>query len=107
MDFSQRQVQGDIPVLRMVCSWCGALLRESTSPDAVTSHGICRRGAGVLERDARRGSTPTQRNRGAPTPLAFVEEPLKELMCRLYESREALRDLQKHAGDNGKLLGTV
>jgi len=107
MDFSQTHTDGPVPVLRLVCSWCGALLREATSPEAATSHGICRKCASVLERDCRRGSTPPQRNLDPPNALGFVEERLNEMMCKLYESREALRDLQKRIGDNGRLLGAV
>ena len=27
--------------IRVVCAWCGALVRASGDPDALTSHGIC------------------------------------------------------------------
>ena len=89
--------------VRVLCGWCGYVVHESPDSNALTSHGICSRCARVLEGASDRDkSLPS----GDPS-LATIEEHTNRLMCHLYESKQALLDLQQRVGHDGELLGRV
>jgi hypothetical protein len=88
--------------IRVLCGWCGCLLRDSSDARAVTSHGICARCARVLE-----GSTSKDKSLRSDDILASIEEHANQLMCGLYEMRQRLVDIQHRVGADGELLGRV
>jgi hypothetical protein len=88
--------------VRLLCGWCGCLLRESTDARATTSHGICATCARVLE-----GTTSREKSLRSNDLLVSIEEHVNQLMCGLYESRQRLLDIQRRVGDDGELLGRV
>src|SRR5262245_43495100 len=89
--------------VRVLCGWCGCVVHESPDSNAQTSHGICSGCARVLEGASDRDkSLPA----GDPT-LGTIEEQTNRLMCHLYESKQALLDLQRKVGHDGELLGRV
>ena len=88
--------------VRVLCGWCGTLLRESTDARATTSHGICATCARVLE-----GTTSREKSLRSDDLLGSIEEHANQLMCGLYESRQRLLDIQRRVGNDGELLGRV
>jgi hypothetical protein len=89
--------------VRVLCGWCGCVVHDSTDSNALTSHGICSRCVRVLE-------GASDRDKSLPSgdhTLATIEEQTNRLMCHLYESRQALLDLQRRVGHDGDLLGRV
>lgn len=104
MELTGTRIDGDHATV--VCGWCGKVLRESPDTAALTSHGICCRCAGVLEEQgsAPQKDAPLVRRDDLP---GFLEERLNELMCRLYDSRQTLLDVQKRVAADGELLGRI
>ena len=103
MDLHHDPVSVEKQDVRVVCGWCGILLRESTGASAITSHGICPRCVRVLE-------TRSPGDESQPSDdlvLSRIEEHTNRLMCRLYESRQCLLDVQKRVRNDGELLGRV
>ena len=102
MDLVQHE-KGDArqDTLRVVCGWCGRLLRDRPGSEAATSHGICDRCARVLERVA-----GDEAPRGEPA-FSALEEHTNQLMCHLYETSQMLLDIQQRVRENGELLGRV
>ncbi len=90
----------------VVCGWCGKVLRHSLDAAALTSHGICRRCAGVLEEQGSAGQKDAPATKSDDLP-GFLEERLNELMCGLYESRQTLLEVQKRVRADGELLGRI
>jgi hypothetical protein len=103
MELRQDSISDETPDVRMICGWCGRLLREPQTPAAITSHGICRHCARVLE--GRSTDDKSQPSDGLV--LSTIEEHINSLMCRLYESRQSLLDLQRRVHDDGELLGRI
>ena len=86
-----------------MCGWCGILLRESADAAAITSHGICPRCVRVLENR----STGDESQPPDDFVLSKIEDHTNQLMCRLYETRQALLDVQRRVNVDGELLGRV
>ena len=89
--------------VRVMCGWCGRLLREPAGEASITSHGICERCARVLE------MRPTADESLPPDNLLLskIEEHTNLLMCRLYESRQSLLDVQRRAKRAGDLIQRI
>ena len=109
MDATRMRVDEDKPgssSTALVCGWCKKVLRESSDTDALTSHGICRRCASVLEGQYSAGRVGAVVGDGADLAV-FLEERLNELMCRLYESRQLLLEVQTRVPADTEVLGRV
>ena len=86
-----------------VCAWCGRMFPKIPNARALPSHGICNRCAWVLE-----GQTMSDKGHPSGDPVVSeIEEHTNRLMCRLYESRQALLAIQRRVGDDAELLGIV
>ena len=85
--------------IRVVCGWCGRLLRECNESGALTSHGLCPRCAQVLD-----GPTAESRSNDV---LAILEHRVNTLMCHVYQTRQLLLGMQQQAGTNVELLARV
>jgi hypothetical protein len=102
MELRQGTESSEPQDVRVLCGWCGSLLRESSNARAVTSHGICARCARVLE-----GATSTDKSLRPDDILSSIEAHANQLMCGLYETRQSLLDIQRRVVDDGELLGRV
>jgi hypothetical protein len=103
MDSRHNSVSIENQSVRVMCGWCGILLRESAGAAAITSHGICPRCARVLENR----STVDESQPSGELVLSKIEEHTNRLMCRLYETRQALLDVQRRVNADGELIGRV
>jgi hypothetical protein len=104
MESSQRIAKSTLEsdtemVIRVVCGWCGRLLRDSDQPGALTSHGLCPRCAQVLE-----GRTAERLGDDA---AAALEHRVNVLMCQIYQTRQMLLGMQQRVGTNAELLARV
>ena len=111
MESTRMRVEGDKPDTpgsrtALVCGWCKKVLRESSDTDALTSHGICRRCASVLEGQYNAGRVGAAAGDGEDV-AGFLEERMNELMCRLYESRQMLLEVQTRVHADTEVLGRV
>ena len=106
MDSTQMRVEGDETGAPRVCGWCGKVLRDFPDTAALASQGICRRCASVLEGQSIDGHEDAQAASGNDLN-EFLEQRLNELMCRLYESRQMLLEVQKRVRADRDLRSRV
>jgi hypothetical protein len=86
-----------------MCGWCGTVIGASNGQPSITSNRACARCARVLE--TRSGGDESQPS--GDLVLSRIEEHANRLMCRLYESRQSLLDVQRRVRDDGELVGLV
>jgi hypothetical protein len=102
MDSVQWQNETDYSAqMRVVCGWCGKLLRDAGAPHLPTSHGICVNCSRVLEGGGMNNNT------GHSSDISALERHTNVLMCRLYENRQMLLDLQHRVSHDAELLARV
>src|SRR6478672_9570105 len=93
------QFQSGIAV-KVVCGWCGRLLRDSQD-DGATSHGICAKCSSVLEGTVHPSSAEMD------DFVTFLDDRVNQLMCRVYQSRQLLLDVEQRVGADSHLLSRV
>lgn len=84
--------------VRVVCGWCGRVLRDSNEAGVLTSHGLCPRCANVLEGGAESSSGGE---------LAALEHRVNLLMCQIYQTKQLLVGVQQRLGTDGELSRRV
>ena len=99
MEFAQpnlsRRTGPDTSVaIKVVCGWCGRVLRDSRETGAITSHGLCPRCANVLEGRVELSSD------GLPSDL---EQRVNVLMCQVYQTKQLLIGLQRRLNGDAEL----
>ena len=86
--------------VKIVCGWCGRLLREAEH-DGATSHGICEKCSSVLEGSGRSSSSEMD------DFVTFLDDHVNQLMCRVYQTRQLLLDVEHRVPADTELMSRV